>query len=117
MPENGRQVPQSVFYRGRRAAAFQFGFQLGTGVRTYLTSSGPYILAVAMLLVVDNLALDAACGVAFGLGRFLLPLARYRSWSGSAYDSLVARRGAALFPAASVLCGVMSTGLAVGGVG
>ncbi|MFD0428413.1 hypothetical protein ACFQ60_11025 [Streptomyces zhihengii] len=30
--------------------AMQFGFELGTGVRTYVSASAPYAIAVAVLL-------------------------------------------------------------------
>jgi transposase-like protein len=43
--EAGRQVPQDVFARGLYRAALQFGFEMGTGVRTYVPATTPYLLA------------------------------------------------------------------------
>jgi hypothetical protein len=42
LPENRRQVPQIVFAKGRSRAALQFGFEMGTGVRTYVTATSPF---------------------------------------------------------------------------
>lgn len=37
LPQNGRQVPESVRDDGPRYGALQFGFEMGTGLRTYYT--------------------------------------------------------------------------------
>ncbi len=71
LPENQRLVPESVFRLGRFAGPFQFGLEMGTGVRTYLPSGLAYLTAVVLLLFSTPVTAVAA-GVAFGLGRSLM---------------------------------------------
>ncbi|AEB42172.1 hypothetical protein [Micromonospora maris] len=71
LPENKRLVPESVFRLGRFAGPFQFGLEMGTGVRTYLPSGLAYLTAVVLLLFATPLTAVAA-GVGFGLGRSLM---------------------------------------------
>ena len=80
LPQNRRQVPRTVFSRGVQRAALQFGFELGTGVRTYVPTTVPYLVALAVLLVRPGLLLSVLAGLGFGLGRALGLLARF--WSG-----------------------------------
>lgn len=83
-PQNARQVPQAVRHREPRLALLQFGFELGTGVRTFVTSRAPYI--VVAVFVAGGLSLPQAlvAGAGFGLGRALMPVTR--GWHGSAAD-------------------------------
>jgi hypothetical protein len=71
LPQNARQIPQDVLRQRPRLGTVQFGFELGTGVRTYVTSSVPYVAALGLLLVHPSLAVAAATGLGFGLGRAL----------------------------------------------
>jgi hypothetical protein len=92
LPQNARLVPQTLFYeRGAARAALRFGFELGTGVRTYLSASAPYVLAAAIVLV-GNLEAAVVAGVAFGLGRALMPALRYASPEADAWDARLAAR-------------------------
>lgn len=91
-PQTSRQIPRDVFYAPETAAAVRFGFELGTGVRTFLTATSPYVLAVAVLLVGESLLSAVLAGAAFGLGRFLMPLCRALSSDGERWDDLLARR-------------------------
>jgi hypothetical protein len=43
LPQNARQVPRAVFANGALRGFFQFGYEMGTGVRTYLTTATPYV--------------------------------------------------------------------------
>lgn len=73
--QNRRQVPEAIRRRGPRVGAFQFGVEMGTGARTFVTTAMPYALLVGVMLTVPpNLAL--AVGVGFGAGRALVPLLR-----------------------------------------
>jgi hypothetical protein len=81
LPQNGRQVPQWVIDEGGRPGALQFGFEMGTGVRTFMTSGLPHLLAAALLLVSD-LPQAVLAGLAFGAGRAWMTLSRL--WSGDA---------------------------------
>jgi len=71
LPQNARQIPLEVLQRRPRLGPMQFGFELGTGVRTYVTSSAPYMAALALLLSHPALAAATAAGLGFGLGRAL----------------------------------------------
>jgi hypothetical protein len=73
LPQNARQIPPEILQRRLRLGALQFGFELGTGVRTYLSSTTPYILAVGLLLALPGPVATVSAGVAFGLGRALTP--------------------------------------------
>jgi hypothetical protein len=76
LPQNTRQVPQDVLRRNLLRGAAQFGFELGTGVRTYVSASAPYVLAVAVLLAGQHLGIAILAGLGFGGGRAATPLVR-----------------------------------------
>ncbi|MEU7786670.1 MULTISPECIES: hypothetical protein [unclassified Amycolatopsis] len=77
LPENRRLVPDTVFRLGRHLGPLQFGFEMGTGVRTYLPSGLPYVAAVAVALTAP-LPAALAAGAGFGLGRALMTTANTR---------------------------------------
>ncbi|MEH1016399.1 hypothetical protein V6U90_25255 [Micromonospora sp. CPCC 206060] len=87
LPQNARQVPQDVLQRSLPRGALQFGFELGTGVRTYVSASAPYVLAVALLLGGQRLHVAMLAGVGFGAGRALTPLARRAAGTGDRWDA------------------------------
>lgn len=68
LPQAARQIPREVLQRGPVAGALQFGFELGTCVRTFMTGSAPYVVAAAILLLQPRPVhvLAAAAGVAVG---------------------------------------------------
>jgi hypothetical protein len=70
LPQVHRQVPTSVFEKDFRVAAFGFGFELGTGARTYVSSLGPYALALGLVLLRPSVDTCIAVGLAFGMGRW-----------------------------------------------
>ena len=49
LPQNARQIPQEVLKYRIRRGALRFGFELGTGVRTYVSASAPYVVALGLL--------------------------------------------------------------------
>ncbi|MBT2211156.1 hypothetical protein [Actinomadura sp. NEAU-AAG7] len=71
LPQNARQIPQEVLRVHLWRGVLQFGFELGTGVRTYVPSSAPYVLALALLLARAPLTAAVLTGAAFGAGRAL----------------------------------------------
>ncbi|MEH0971485.1 hypothetical protein V6U77_10165 [Micromonospora sp. CPCC 205546] len=87
LPQNARQVPQDVLQRSLRRGALQFGFEMGTGVRTYVSASAPYVLAVALLLGGQRLHVAMLAGIGFGLGRASTPLARRAAGTGDRWDA------------------------------
>ncbi|KAB1162389.1 hypothetical protein F6X68_00035 [Micromonospora sp. AMSO12t] len=87
LPQNARQVPQDVLQRSLRRGALQFGFEMGTGVRTYVSASAPYVLAVALLLGGQRLHVAMLAGIGFGVGRAMTPLARRAAGTGDTWDA------------------------------
>lgn len=71
LPQNARQIPQEVLRIRLRRGAMRFGFELGTGVRTYVSASSPYVLALGLLLSHQGPAASLLVGAAFGAGRAL----------------------------------------------
>lgn len=106
LPQNSRQVPQDVLRSGLVRGALQFGFELGTGVRTYVSASAPYLLAVAVLLAGQRPAAALLAGIGFGAGRAATPLLRYVSRAGEQWDHRMAGRLRAVTVAASVVSGI-----------
>lgn len=86
LPQNARQVPREVLGRDVARGSLRFGFEMGTGVRTYVSSTVPYALVVALLLTAPSLATALATGAGFGLGRALTPAARFAGPDGEAWD-------------------------------
>jgi hypothetical protein len=100
LPQNARQVPQDVLHRDLLRGSARFGFELGTGVRTYVSATAPYVLAVGVLLLGQDLAVALLAGIGFGAGRAATPLLRRLSgdtarWDGDLLPRLPAIRLAA----------------------
>ena len=71
------QIPRETFTQRPPRAAFRFAYELGTGVRTYITATAPYALALVLALVLPSTLgaalLAAGCAaVGYGLGRSLV---------------------------------------------
>ena len=81
LPEARRQLPAEIFGGSLARGAYRFGFQLGTGMRTYVPSPAPYVLLLALLLARSTLASAILVALGFGLGR-ALPLMAYVSSPG-----------------------------------
>ncbi|HSK95771.1 MAG TPA: hypothetical protein VK891_04060 [Euzebyales bacterium] len=115
-PQHARQVPQAIRRRAPSLGLLQFGFELGTGLRTFVTSKAPYVVVALLLLgglsVVEALAL----GVGFGIGRALMPVTR--AWHGSTadWDRRLERTSGALKLAATALGGCAAVWVAVVGL-
>lgn len=74
LPQNARLVPETVFRFGPVFGPLTFGIEMGSGTRTYVTSSIPYMLIVVLFLIAD--AADAlAVALGFAAGRGLMTLA------------------------------------------
>lgn len=109
LPAIGRQVPQSVFSKRVYVAAFQFGFALGTGLRTRITANSPYLLFVALLLWVSDVESALALGVGFGAGRAFPAISRYLRKEEENWDDTPRLRW--MVPASSVASMVGVVGL------
>jgi hypothetical protein len=85
LPQKKRQIPESVFRLGRHAGPFQFGLEMGTGMRTYLPGGLPYVAGLAVLLLASVPAALAA-GAGFGLGRSLMTASNLRYSDDNSWD-------------------------------
>ncbi|MFE2021869.1 hypothetical protein ACFW9O_27895 [Streptomyces sp. NPDC059499] len=112
LPQNARQIPQDVLRRHLVRGALQFGFELGTGVRTYVSASAPYAIAAAVLLSGGSYAPALAVGLGFGVGRALTPALRRLSGDGERWDDLLAVRLSGMTVVCSAL--IAAAALAVG---
>lgn len=92
LPQNARQVPQTIVARGADLGALQFGFEMGTGVRTYVTSSLPHVLALSLLLLGGPVEAMAA-GLGFGSGRSLMMLSSRLDSEEERWNSRFERHG------------------------
>lgn len=69
LPESRRQIPAETFGGGLVRGAFRFGFELGTGLRTYVPAIAPYVLLLVILIGRPTLGAVLLIGIGFGLGR------------------------------------------------
>ena len=76
MPENRRQVRQTVLRHRPLVGDVMFGFELGTGARTYVPATAPYLVALAVITLGDGVMAGLATGIGFGLGRGLVVVDR-----------------------------------------
>ncbi|MFI2781320.1 hypothetical protein [Streptomyces sp. ALB3] len=111
LPQNARQIPQDVLRRHLARGALQFGFELGTGVRTYVSASAPYALVVAVLLSGGSYAPALAAGLGFGAGRALTPALRRLSGDGERWDGRLAGRLSGMTVVCSVLIAAAASGV------
>jgi hypothetical protein len=73
--QNRRQVPQAIRSAGPRTGAFQFGFEMGTASRTFMPTTMPYVIFIGLLFLIP-LPVSLLVGLAFGVGRAVVPLLR-----------------------------------------
>ena len=78
VPENARLVPEDVQHRAQWGA-LQFGFEMGTGMRTYSPSALPHLVLAAVVLVVP-LPVAPLVAAGFAAGRFAMPVLS-NAWS------------------------------------
>lgn len=91
LPQNRRLVPQDVIRRADVEGPLQFGFEMGTGVRTFMPTALPHALVVIVVLL-GGLGPGILAGLGFGLGRALMPIARVRHGDPAGWDRLLAHR-------------------------
>ncbi|AZK94591.1 MULTISPECIES: hypothetical protein [Streptomyces] len=91
MPQNARLVPSDIVVRTDGSGALQFGFEMGTGLRTFVPSHLPYV-AIAALLFAGPWWATPLGGLAFALGRALMVRSSVRSGDASAWDAAFVER-------------------------
>lgn len=100
-PQNHRQVRQTVIDMQPAAGAPMFGFEMGTGARTHVTGSAPYIVVVAALLADGYGLAGLLAGLGFGLGRGLVPLDRRMHHHEEAWGRWILHHGKLALPLVS----------------
>ena len=91
MPENRRQVRQTVLRLRPVVGDLMFGFELGTGARTFVPATAPYLVAVAVIVVPDGPISGLATGAGFGLGRGLVVVDRMLRRDRERWDATMKR--------------------------
>ncbi len=86
----------------RRAGPFQFGFEMGTGVRTFVPSSAPYVVLAALVLLGPGLAATLAAAAGFGAARAAVPYLRLLAADREGWERAVAASSAAVVRAGTV---------------
>ncbi|MDX1468942.1 MAG: hypothetical protein R3258_06335 [Acidimicrobiia bacterium] len=76
LPENRRLVRQSVWGEPHDVGALMFGYELGTGFRTYMRATLPYVVA-GLAVAFGDFAAGLTAGIGFGLFRGLVTMDRY----------------------------------------
>ena len=102
LPQNHRQVPQEIFHRGPGRAAFQFGFEMGTGVRTFVPATAPYVLAAALVLLGGGPVLVPLVGLGFAVGRAAMILSYFWSREGSQWSQQATSRLGWIVPCSAI---------------
>lgn len=100
-PGARRQVPETVAFRGVQGA-FQFGFEMGTGLRTYMPVAMPVVVIIATALLGMTPWLGLACGLAFGSARGALHLLKWYSRNPGWQASLASLSASWFLPAGSL---------------
>ncbi|GGK21262.1 hypothetical protein GCM10010124_12210 [Pilimelia terevasa] len=106
LPQNARQVPSSIIVDAGGAGALRFGFEMGTGLRTYLPGHLPYV-ALGGALLVAPWWLAPVLGAAFGAARTVMVWAVLAGGDATAWDAAHRRRRhllAAVGWAAAAVC-------------
>ncbi|MDG4837539.1 hypothetical protein O7631_13515 [Micromonospora sp. WMMD967] len=86
LPQNARQVPSSIMVRADGSGALQFGFEMGTGLRTFVPTQLPYLLVALSLLIAPWWAAPMM-GTCFGFGRTLMVRSAVSSGDASQWDA------------------------------
>lgn len=83
LPEPRRLIPSHVFGGSLVRGAYRFGFELATGVRTYIGTAAPYVLLLTVILIRPTLVGALLIGAGFGFGRavpLIVRLIRRGGW-------------------------------------
>jgi hypothetical protein len=91
LPQNGRQVPSDIIVRTDGSGALQFGFEMGTGLRTFVPTHVPHVLVATALLAAPWWA-TPLLGLAFGFGRTLMVHSAVHSGNASEWDRRFGQR-------------------------
>jgi hypothetical protein len=85
LPENRRLVPETVFRLGDFFGSLQFGMEMGSGARTYVSSSIPYMLVLLGFWSGHFVELMVGA-IGFALGREIMTVLSVASGESSKWD-------------------------------
>ncbi len=116
LPQNARAVPQEIITSGSHSGPLQFGFEMGTGVRTFMPSGVPHIVAIGLILTGSPLV-GLVAGIGFGLGRAAMTVTRGASPEPRGWDARLfqARRALSAITALTALALAVALTRAGGG--
>lgn len=102
LPQTPRQIPSDVVAVRRPGNAWRFAVPYGTGLRTYLPSASPHVLAVGLVLAAPSWAALAGA-LAFGAGRGVSLLVRSCTRDRDTFGAVFERMTTRLVPQAPLL--------------
>lgn len=111
LPQNRRMVPQMLQVAAPERGAAQFGFELGLGFRTYMTTSLPLVMLALVVFWSPGYGTVLLTTVGFGAGRALLPFVR--GTDGMVWENEIVAR-ARRFALPLVLVSMVCCGLVLG---
>jgi hypothetical protein len=91
LPQNRRAIPQTIIPRPHPDGPLQFGFEMGTGLRTFMPTALPHALLVTVLLAGDPVT-GLLAGVGFAVGRAMMPMTRARHPRPATWDEILLHR-------------------------
>jgi hypothetical protein len=91
LPQNRRAVPQTIIPRSRTDGPLQFGFEMGTGLRTFMPTALPHALLTTVLLAGDPVA-GLLAGSGFAAGRAMMPMIRSHHPRPAEWDDVLLHR-------------------------
>jgi hypothetical protein len=114
LPQRAKLIPRTVFHGGTFLGPLRFGIELGSGVRTYITSTLPYFLCAALVLLRPSLPIFLLAGISFGIGRALMPVGRLLSRNREAWELRLVEGSRALVRRSSWLGAATGVALLLG---
>jgi hypothetical protein len=115
-PQNQRQVRQSVLQMQPASGAVMFGFELGTGARTFMTGAAPYVAIIAALVADGPGPLPAVlAGAGFGLGRGLVPIDRKLHGDWSRWEAWIGQYGRRTVPVVGTIATTITAMVSLSG--
>lgn len=105
LPQRAAQIPQEVLFANPGRASIQFGFEFGSGLRTFVTTSMPYLLLFSLWMTQVSVVQYLAAAVGFGVGRSFLTVYRLFGPRDPELFAGVVARAAVVLKAVSIVCG------------
>lgn len=115
-PQASRLVPSSTVRASNRHGMLRFGFEMGTGARTYSPTMLPHLTAVSVLALSGGLGHAWAAALGFAFGRVLVPVIRIACRDPARFDALAVQKAHVLKRSATVVGCAASLAILMTGV-